>query len=131
MLAEEYYSSAFRLSTVILATEYTINSKIRPPMIHKIYRVIYLSCIIVIWLGLFCFLLGIFFFDNYKNYPTVEKVASPLILITSFALIGTLFDTLKESQSPRKKLIVILLTGLGVLFLLTFVWGILVAAAFD
>jgi len=100
-------------------------------MIDKIYRVIYLSCIIVIGLGLFCFLLGIFFFNFYKNYPTVEKIVSPLILITPFAPIGTLFGTLKESQSPRKKLIIILLTGLSVLFLLTFVWGILVAATFD
>ncbi|HMJ46782.1 MAG TPA: hypothetical protein VK498_05600 [Ferruginibacter sp.] len=100
-------------------------------MIDKIYRLIYLSSIVVIGLGISSFLLGMYFFDNYKNYPSLEKIVAPLILGTPFVPLGTLFGTLKERQSVKKKLIIILLTSLSVLFLLFLVWGILYATAFD
>jgi hypothetical protein len=96
-------------------------------LIDKIHRLIYLTSVTIIGLGLLSFLLGMFFFDNYKGYPSFEKIIGLLILITPFAPIGTLFGTLKDSQTVRKKLIILFLTGLSVIFLFIFIWGSLFA----
>ena len=100
-------------------------------MVDKVYRFIYTTSFIVIGLGLITFLLGMFFLNNYRNNPSIEKIAGFLELVTPFAPIGTLFGTLKEWQTTRKKLTIILLTGLSVAFLLIFIWGSLFATAFD
>lgn len=75
--------------------------------------------------------LGRFFFNDYKNSPSMEWIVGLLTLITPFAPVGTLFGTLKEDQTTRKKMTIIICTGLSVPFLILLVWGMAYAAAFD
>ena len=71
--------------------------------IDRLHRFIYLVSMITIGLGLFSFILGFYFLDNFKSNPKFGKLAGFLMLVTPFAPIGTLFGTLKKSQTTRKK----------------------------
>ena len=99
-------------------------------MIDKIYRLIYISSLAIIALALISIVVGGLFFDFYKNSPSIERIVGWFVLIGPFAPIGTLFGTLKEDQSTRKKMTILICTGLSVLFLLVFIWGTVYAAAF-
>jgi hypothetical protein len=82
-------------------------------------------------IGVFSFILGFYFLDNFRTNPKFESIYGILLRVTPFAPIGTLFGTLKESQTSRKKLSVLLLTGLSVIFLVVFIWGSLFATTLD
>jgi hypothetical protein len=105
-------------------------SEIKITNIDKVHRVIYLISLMIIGLGLFSFILGFYFLGNYQSLPKLGKLAGFVIFVTPFAPIGTLFGTLKESQTTQKKMVILSLTGLSVVFLLIFIWGSLFAAAF-
>jgi hypothetical protein len=106
-------------------------SEIKSSGIERVYRFIYLASLIVICLGLLCFIIGLCFPDNFESNLKIGNIAGYLILLAPFAPIGTLFGTLKERQSIRRKMIILLLTGLSVVFLSLFIWGILFAMTLD
>jgi hypothetical protein len=125
ILTATKYRDSKRLTSIQTMSEIKITN------IDRVHRVIYLVSLITIALGLFAFILGFYFLDNFKSYLKFGKIVEFLIGVTPFAPIGTLFGILKESQTTRKKLVILSLTGLSVVFLLIFIWGSLFAAAFD
>ena len=100
-------------------------------MIDKVYRLIYISSLAFMGLFLCSIVLGLLFFDNYRHYPSVERIVGLLVWITPFAPIGTLFGTLKEHQSSRKKMTIISCTGTSVLVLMVLIWGMAFAVTLD
>ena len=84
-------------------------------------------------MGLFLIVmvLGRLFFNDYRDLGSARNFIDLLIVIVPFAPMGTLFGTLKESQSTRTKLLIIALTFLSILLLLFFIWGVIIASAFD
>lgn len=99
--------------------------------IGRLYRFIFISSLVILSVGVLSLVLGGLFFNFYSAYPSLERVAGIIIMITPFAPAGTLFGTLKEDQSTRKKMAIIAGTGLSVLFLMVLIWGTLVALAFS
>lgn len=100
--------------------------------INFIYRFIYWTSLGILAIGLTGFIVGLIFFDLYAGMEggSLAKLFGFIILISPFAPVGTLFGTLKESQTTGKKLRIIGLTLLSVLLLLFFIWGTIIAKAF-
>ncbi len=100
-------------------------------MIDKIHRILFISSLSI--MGLFLVLLvacRLFFYDH-KNAASIQTLLRWLAFITPFTPIGMLFGTLKEEQTTRKKLTILFLIGLSVLFLLVVIWGTAIASTFD
>ena len=99
-------------------------------MLDKIHKFIYLVSALIVVIGVIAFLLGMFFFNFYKSYPNLEKIFAPIIIFTPFAPIGTLFGTLKDKQSVKQKLTILVLTLVSMIFLLVLIFGMIFANAF-
>jgi ABC-type Na+ efflux pump permease subunit len=97
-------------------------------MIDKIHRIIYIGSLAIMGLFLLFVVLGRLFFDDFRNSQSLLNVVGFLALATPFAPVGTLFGTLKENQSTRKKITIIICTGFSVLFLMVFIWGAALAS---
>ena len=96
-----------------------------------IYRFIFYTSVLLLAVGIVTFVLTMYVIEAARITGGTQKVINIIVIATPFAPIGTLFGTLKDTQSSRKKISIITFTLLSVGFLFLFIWGIILGAAFD